>query len=433
MAHIVVIGAGIMGLAAAYQALLDGNTVEIFETAPQAGGMAAHFNLGDFSTERFYHFICKTDTPTFALLDELGLRAQLHWVPTTMGYFFGEKVHRWGDPISLLRFPHLNLIEKFRYGLLAFVAVNGGAWRGLEHQDARSWILRWCGKSGYEKMWRRLFEYKFYDYTGNISAAWIRTRMQRLGHSRRSLMQEVLGYIDGGSETLVNALVADITKRGGVLHLASPVDRVECAKNQVRGVTVHGKFTAADAVISTVPTPFVSAMVPDLPAATRAQYDAIANIGVVCVALRLRKSVSPHFWVNINADGIDIPGIIEFSNLRSTTDHVVYVPYYMPTSHAKWQWQPDQFITEAMACIRRINPHIGADDLLASHAARLRYAQPICQPGFAAKLPPAQTPIAGLQVADTCFYYPEDRGLAESIRLGRQMAVHLAATDPAPV
>jgi hypothetical protein len=37
-------------------------------------------------------------------------------------------------------------------------------------------------------------------------------------------------------------------------------------------------------------------------------------------------------------------------------------------------------------------------------------------------LPPVQTEIAGLQVADTCFYYPEDRGIAESIRIGRVMA-----------
>jgi hypothetical protein len=38
------------------------------------------------------------------------------------------------------------------------------------------------------------------------------------------------------------------------------------------------------------------------------------------------------------------------------------------------------------------------------------------------KIPPVQTPITGLQIADTCFYYPEDRGIAESVRLGSAMA-----------
>ena len=60
--------------------------------------------------------------------------------------------------------------------------------------------------------------------------------------------------------------------------------------------------------------------------------------------------------------------------------------------------------------------------MLATEVARLRHGQPICEPGFGAKIPPVKTPIAGLQIADTCFYYPEDRGVAESIRLGDAMA-----------
>ena len=65
---------------------------------------------------------------------------------------------------------------------------------------------------------------------------------------------------------------------------------------------------------------------------------------------------------------------------------------------------------------------LGDGDLLDARVGRLRYAQPICEPNFRRKLPPVQTPIRGLQIADTSFYYPEDRGIAESIRFGRSMA-----------
>ena len=178
----------------------------------------------------------------------------------------------------------------------------------------------------------------------------------------------------------------------------------------------------ADAVISTVPTPYVSPLVPDLDAAWRAHYESIVNIGVVCVVLKLRRSVTPHFWVNIVEPGIPIPGIIEMSNLRSTGETVVYVPYYMPVTQPLWA-RPDQaFVDESLACLARINPAIARADLLASHVGRLRHAQPVCPPGFAARIPPVQTPIQGLQIADTCFYYPEDRGIAESVRLGQAMA-----------
>ena len=38
------------------------------------------------------------------------------------------------------------------------------------------------------------------------------------------------------------------------------------------------------------------------------------------------------------------------------------------------------------------------------------------------KLPPMQTEIRGFLMADTAYYYPEDRSISESIRVGRQLA-----------
>ena len=79
----------------------------MLEAAPEPGGMAAHFDFGGLSIERFYHFVCKSDQATFDLLAELGLADKMRWVPTSMGYYFDGKLYPWGDPVSLLRFPHL--------------------------------------------------------------------------------------------------------------------------------------------------------------------------------------------------------------------------------------------------------------------------------------------------------------------------------------
>lgn len=427
MAKVTIIGAGIMGLAAAWQAVRDGHAVTVYEAAPQAGGMAAHFHLGTLSAERFYHFVCRSDDATFALLDELALSGALRWRDTSMGYFMGGALHRWGDPIALLRFPHLTLWQKFRYGLLAWVSARRDRWDRLEHETARTWITRWSGRAVYDRMWRQLFDQKMHQYADDISAAWIWKRIRRIGRSRRSMMQEQLGYIEGGSETLVEALVAAIRARGGAVHLAAPVETVVTQNGRVAGVQVAGALHAADYVISTVPTPYVAALVPDLPEPTRAAYAAIVNIGVVCVALHLRRAVTPHFWVNVNEPDIDIPGIIEFSNLRPVDGHVVYVPFYMPDTHPKWPREDAAFVAESLACLMRINPALTQEDVIASHVGRLRHAQPVCPPDFARRLPPVQTPIAGLQIADTCFYYPEDRGLSESIAFGRAMASALPA------
>ena len=101
---------------------------------------------------------------------------------------------------------------------------------------SRAWIESWCGKRVYDAMWRPLFDLKFYEFADNISAAWLWTRIKRVGTSRRSLMQEELGYIDGGSETLVSALVAAIEAMGGEIRLGRAVEEVTVADGRVTGV-----------------------------------------------------------------------------------------------------------------------------------------------------------------------------------------------------
>jgi protoporphyrinogen oxidase len=422
MSRVVVIGAGAMGLAAAYHALKLGHAVTVLEAAPETGGMAAHFDLGGLSIERFYHFVCKADQPTFDLLAELGLGDKMRWMPTSMGYYVDGELHPWGDPISLLKFPKLSLIEKLRYGAMMFVSSKRNDWPSLENVSAKDWIVGWCGRRVYDRLWAHLFKQKFFEYADNISAAWIWTRIKRVGTSRRSMFQEELGYIDGGSETLVHALTQAIVQRQGVVRLNTPASRVEVDGGRVTGVMAAGETFPADAVICTVPTPLVSRLVPDLPAADRARYDAIANIGVVCVVFRLKRSVTPHFWVNISDSRFEIPGIVEFSNLRPVGETVVYIPYYMPTTHPKFARDDAFFRAEGLSYLKLINPAIREDDLITFHVGRLRNAQPVCPPGFAAMLPPVATAIDGLQIADTCFYYPEDRGISESVRFGKMMA-----------
>lgn len=433
MAKVVVIGAGVMGLAAAWQAVGDGHEVDLVEAAPEPGGMAAHFNFDGDSIERFYHFVCRTDYPTFDLLRELGLENSLRWQPTTMGFYTHGHLHPWGNPLALLRLPNAPLASKLRYGLLAFVSTRRNQWPELENMSAKEWIIRWCGEDAYERFWKTLLEYKFYEYADNISAAWIWTRIRRIGRSRSSIMQEQLGYIEGGSQTLIDALVHSFKSAGGRLHLGSPVQRVTTDNHRVTGVETPQRHFSADFVISTMPTPYIADRIPDLPEDSKQRYRAIQNIGVICVVFKLRQPVTSHFWVNVSVPNLTIPGVVELSNLRRDLEHsIVYVPYYMPITNEKFSWPEERLLTESFDCLQRLNPNLTRDDVLGTHVARLRHGQPVCEPGFASKIPPVQTPLEGLQIADTCYYYPEDRGIAESVRLGRAMARAIPEPESAP-
>jgi len=292
MSKVAVIGAGPMGLACAYELLKLGHAVDVYEADDRVGGMTAHFDFNGLSIERYYHFICKPDKPLFDLLEELDLSAKLRWHETKMGYFYNGKLYEWGNPFALLKFSPLSLLDRLRYGLHMFYCTRIKDWSGLDKQEASQWIIKWEGQRAYNTLWKKLFELKFHHFTGNLSASWIWARIRRVGQSRKSIFTEQMGYLEGGSETLLKAFETAIKKAGGQINLSSQVERVLTDNGRVKGINVDGDFKSYDNVVITIPLPFVSSMIPDLPENIHSIYKNINNIGVVCVLLKLKKPVT---------------------------------------------------------------------------------------------------------------------------------------------
>jgi protoporphyrinogen oxidase len=420
--RIAVLGAGPMGLAVAYQLVKDGRKPVIFEADDRVGGMAACFDFGGLSIERYYHFHAISDHAFFQMLKELGIEERMKWVETKMGYYYRGEVQPWGNPVALLKFRGLSLSAKFRYGLHAFLSTKRNDYKPLDNVEASGWIKRWVGEEAWEVLWRRLFDYKFYDYSNNLSAAWIWSRIRRIGRSRYNIFREKLGYLDGGSDTLLHAMRDAIVAGGGDLRLSTPAQKVVMEGGVVKGIESNGEFIPFDKVISTIPLPYVPRLMPDLPQALLNAYKRVNYVAVVCVIAKLKRAVTANFWLNTNDPNMDIPGIVEYTNLRPLDQHVVYVPFYVPGEHPKYQEPNEVFIDKVKRYLMKINPDLTLDDFIDVRASRYRYAQPVCDPGFLDHLPPLELPIKGLLVADTSYYYPEDRGISESIDLGRKMA-----------
>ena len=420
--RIAVLGAGPMGLAVAYQLTLDGHQPVLFEADDRVGGMTASFDFNGLEIERYYHFHCISDHEFLQILKELGITEKLHWVETKMGYWYQGKLQAWGNPVALLKFRGLSLTAKFRYGLHAFLSTKRTNWAPLDNIEAAGWIKHWVGPEAYEILWRRLFDYKFYHFTDNLSAAWIWSRIRRIGRSRYSIFREKLGYLEGGSNTLLKAMKSAIEGKNGEIRLKTPVTKVVIESNKVIGLQIDGKFEHFDKVISTIPLPYVPSLLPDLSPFLLTKFRSINNIAVVCVIAKLTKPLTNNFWLNTNDPEMDIPGLVEYSNLRPLDQHIVYVPFYMPGEYPKFA-EPDQaFIDKVKRYLKKINSTLTDEDFIDIRASRYRYAQPICDPGYLSKLPPVALPVEGLWVADTSYYYPEDRGISESIGFGRKMA-----------
>lgn len=371
LSRIAVIGGGPMGLAVAYELTRLGHRPVLIEADDRLGGMAACFGFAGMNLERYYHFHCLSDTAFFQMLRELNLEDQLQWRTTQMGFYLDGRLYPWGSVGAVLGFRRLPLLTRVRYLLHAARCLTIRNWRSLEGTTATNWLRTWLGEQGYQVLWHKLFAYKFFHHSDQISAAWIWSRIRRLGQSRRRL-RETLGFLTGGSQQLIEAMADAIRAGGGEIQLSTPVQALSprLSGGAVLG-TPSGK-QAFDYVISTVPLPL---MAPVLRAGGVEQnlvdrYSALTSVACACVVLKTRQPVTANFWTNVNDARFAIPGVIEMSNLRPLKDHVAYVPFYIPADHRDYQRPNQSFIDDAWACLKAINPKLSDADLLASHCSR---------------------------------------------------------------
>lgn len=419
---IAVLGGGPMGLAVAYELTRLGHQPALLEADDRLGGMAACFDFAGMQLERYYHFHCLSDTAFFQVLEELGLADQLQWRTTRMGFYFDGRLYPWGSVGSVLGFRRLPWLTRLRYLLHAARCLTIRDWSRLDRLTATEWLRDWLGERGYQVLWHKLFAYKFFQFSDRISAAWIWSRIRRLGQSRRQL-RETLGFLQGGSQQLIDALATALHQGGARIELNSPVRALRPLAGGGAVLTTPAGDQRFDIVISTIPLPL---MAPILRAggveeSLVERYAALTSVACACVVLQTRRPVSGNFWTNVNDARFAIPGAIEMSNLRPLQGHISYVPFYIPADHPDYQRPDAAFIADAWHCLQAINPGLNDDDLIASHCSRYRFAQPVCGVNFRSSLPPLQ-PFPGVFSADTTAYYPEDRGISESIDFGRALA-----------
>ncbi len=426
--RIAVIGAGPMGLAVAYQLGRLGFPATVFEADDRIGGMAACFDFEGIQLERYYHFHCLSDHAFFTLLEELGLADRMTWRQTSMGFFCNGRLYRWGSVGAVLGFPRLPLVTRIRYLLHAARCLTIRDWHHLDRIRATRWLRDWLGEKGYQVLWHNLFAYKFFHHTEGISAAWIWSRIRRLGQSRRRL-KETLGFLQGGTQQYLDALEAELRQAGTTLALSRPVSALRSLPDGGVSLTTGAGEQRFDAVISTVPLPLVAPMLAagEAPAQLVDDYAGQRSVACACVVIKTSRPVTPNFWTNVNDPRFHIPGIIEMGNLRPLGAAITYVPFYIPAEHPDYQRPNEAFISDAVDCLLAINPSLTKNDIQASHCSRYRYAQPVCGIDFQSTLPPLQ-PFPNLWIADTTVYYPEDRGISESTGFGRELAARVVQT-----
>ena len=428
--RIAIVGGGAAGLSAGYELSKHGLSVELFERDSTLGGLAGSFLLDGGYVEKFYHFICLNDFTYLQTLNELGLSHRIRWRLTEMGQLYNGTLYSFGRPLDLLRFPHLAWKDKFRFArnVMKIKSAPWEDWKKIESLPVEQWLQDTFGTNVYRTLHEPMVRLKFGKYKDKLSASWMWARIHRLGKSRTKIRQrEKVGYVEGGSQIIMDALGDEIRKRGGILRLNAQVQQLMLQDNSVTGIIADGKEHMYDAVVSTVPLP---AFLRLLPASVDGDYWThlrnIESIGVMCVFLRTSKSLTKFFWTNISDPRIELAGVIEYTNLNPLShlngDTIIYLPQYLPSTAEKFKRSDDEIIEEYLGYLKLINPAFAADQVKQALVFREKYAQPICEVGFTKDIPDFRTPLRGLFLTDSSQLHPDDRTISNSLGLGKSAA-----------
>ncbi len=433
----VVIGGGPAGIKAAHHLVKAGLDVTLMESAPVLGGLASSFDVQGVTIERYYHFICRGDEDLVETLAEIGLSNRLHWKSSRMAYFVDGTLYPFLTPLELLQFAPLALHDRVRAGLAVKLAQRKRE-VDLAPRQAVEWLKAMFGESAYRVIWEPLLRFKFSEHAEEISAAWIWARMVRLSRSRKSAWHEELGYIEGGSQMVLDGLGRDFEKRGGRIRMKADVERILLEKGRVSGVRVGGETLPADVVVSTVTTSRFQKLIPDFPAGAYLDgLRGIPTIGIFCLFLRLRESVTPYFWVNTSDRRVPFAGMIEYTNLNPLPalggDRILYVPQYLSADDPRYGQDDEHVLRKYCDALAVIQPGFDRSWVKFSSVFRDRFAQPICRTDYRTSTPTIATPVPNLFLTDSCQLHPHDRTISGSFSLGKEAArLAAAASGEAP-
>jgi len=423
-----IIGAGVAGLAAAYDLTRQGYAVTLFEGAAVAGGLASGFKAAtwEWPLERFYHHLFTSDSDIIRLTQEIGAGDLLLFRRPTTSMWYQGKPYAFDSPLRLLAFPHLDWINKFRMGFVfAYLRYVSKNWRAFEQTTSHVWLHRWMGARGYDMLWRPMLEGKFSDHYQEVNLAWFWARIVK--RSPR------LGYYKGGFQAFVDALVNRVTAQGADIHLNARGTNVRPSADRTLVVTHDGGQAAFDAVIATVSPSLLMRLAPDLPPAYLAQLGQLKSMGAVVMTLALKHSLMKDvYWLNIpKAEGFPFLALVEHTNYMEAAhyggDHIIYLGDYLDPSHPYFSMSDQQLLDIFLPALARVNPDFRPDWVREAWVHKAAYAQPVPPVNYSALIPPLQTPIPGLFFASMSQVYPWDRGTNYAVEIGRQVAKKVIA------
>jgi protoporphyrinogen oxidase len=428
---VAIVGGGLLGIATARRLASAGCTVTIFEAAPTLGGLAAPWQLGDLTWDRYYHVTLASDAATRELFDVCGVGGQMQLRATSTGYWDGTRVVPAATVSDFLRLPGLGLGAKLRIGATIAVNARRQDWQRIERTPVEPWLRRWSGSTATERFWLPQLRAKLGADFDHVAASFLWATFRRLDRARRGAeRREQMGYLRGGWATAIEAVAAHLLGLGVQVHTGCRVDALASGPAGVDVIGGHGT-TRHDAVIVTLAAPLAAALVDPVDADAAESLRSVRTMGVVCASLLLDRPLSPHYLTYLAAPS-PLTAVVDMSALVDPTElagrGLVYLPRYVAPDDELFDRADAEIEAAWVPALRAVYPELADRDVLAFAVARTRHVFAVPDPGYSMRVPPLTTADPRVHVVSSAHLVHATLNVDETVSLGRWAADELVRT-----
>ncbi|NJM34571.1 MAG: NAD(P)/FAD-dependent oxidoreductase [Rhodomicrobium sp.] len=414
-----------LGLSLALRLQEAGFKVTVFEAAPELGGLASAWRVGDVTWDRHYHVTLLSDLNTRELLRTLGLEGDIHWGTTRAGCYANGRLYSVSTPMEFLRFPLLGPASKLRLAATIFHASRMKDWRALEKLTIEDWLRRWSGDRTYERFWRPLLISKLGAAHERTSAAFIWATIQRLFSARNNgLGDEKFGYVRGGYQRVLARFAEHLRARGVELVTGAPLRGVRGEGARLAVERDNGRFEVFDRAVVTTPPDITAALCPDLSADEARRLRAIEYLGVICASVLLSRPLGGFYVTNLLDGDLPFTGVIEMSALVSREELnnrcLAYLPRYYVRDDPFAAHDDETVRAEFLAGLTRMFPDLREDQILAFQISRAARVMPIPTIGYSSKVPPFSTSVPGLHIVNSSQIINGTLNVNETVGLAKE-------------
>lgn len=429
-----VLGGGMLGMTIARRLGQQGHEVTLLESRSGLGGLADAWQIGNATWDRHYHVTLLSDEFVRELWRELHIESEMNWVETRTGFYTDGDLHSMSNTLEFLRFPPLGLIDKLRLGGTIFLASKIRDWKKLEQIPVADWLRTHSGERTFQKIWLPLLRAKLGECWRDTSAAFIWATIARMYAARRSgLKKEMFGYVRGGYDRIVTAFGAKLAEQGTRILCNHRVTGVHATpEGPVVVETDHGEHVF-DRVVSTLPSPVVTGILPQLSTQQRQLHEGIRYHGIICASLLLKKGISPYYVTNITDSGCPFTAVIEMTTLVDRQEiggrHLIYLPKYVTPTDPAFGRTDTEIRQEFTSALTRMYPDFSADDVVAFRVSRVRHVFALPTLGFSERIPPISTSVPNVFAVNSAHIVNGTLNVNETVKLANEFVRDYGGQD----